>query len=502
MRGGAVFRGAWAAALALAAWALPGGVGGAFARPGPVLAVLVDVAPSVSASDPGGRLRLAWVHLLSQAAPRGWRVAVGLFAARGERRWLGSGPSEGPLSLLRLPHLGWSGPTDAASAAAWALSQLGGTGRGEVRAVVVADDEPDPGERAFPPAYARRLAAVNAAYAARGDGWVTVRVGDNPGPERWPVVGASPMAPAAARLLRWLGWTPLRPAPALAPTAPAPGLFALVPAGGGAVALVPAKGASSTLWAAPGGPPLLVWRRLGSRLALVAYGSTAASAVVEAGGRRQTLRLSPGKERIVAAPDGVTVGLAPGQAGAVQEAFGGSPPSPPGSRPGGRHAAGGPVGGWTSSRLRSAVRLGAAAAAGALLALSAVALRRGRRRWARAVTLAVRPAGAGEGERERLVALPPARGVLVVGAAEGPGVTVAVPTAEEGALARLERVGAGWRAQALGHHHLYGADGLPRRSLALPEGVWVRVADVALCLRAGTGRRGVGGGTDRAQEGA
>jgi hypothetical protein len=499
-----VLRGAWAAALALTAASAPAGVGAASPRPGPVLAVLVDVAPSVSASDPGGRLRLAWVRLLSRAAPRGWRVAVGVFAAAGDRRWLGpgAGPGGGPASLARLPRLGWAGPTDAASAAAWALAQLDGAGRGGVRAVVVADDEPDPGERAFPPAYARRLAEVDAAYAARGDGLVTVRVGDNPGPERWPVVGASPMAPAAARLLRWLGWTPLRAAPGLAPTAPAPGLFALAPESGGTVVLVPAEGPGPTLWAAPGAPPVVVWRRLGGRLALVAYAPTASRAVVEADGRRRTLRLSPGVVRVVAAPAGAAVGLARGEVGAVREAPGGSPPSPPAAAPGPRNAGARPAGGEAAARLASALRLGAAAAAGALFALFAVALAQRRRRRTGAVALAVRPAGGGEGERERLVALPPARGAAVLGAAGGPGVTVAVPTAEEGALARLERVGAGWRAQALGHHHLYGADGLPRRSLDLPEGVWVRVADVALCLRAGTGRRGAGGGADRAQEGA
>jgi hypothetical protein len=43
----------------------------------------------------------------------------------------------------------------------------------------------------------------------------------------------------------------------------------------------------------------------------------------------------------------------------------------------------------------------------------------------------------------------------------------------------------GWCAQASWPHSLYGPEGLPRLTAALPEGVWLHVAGVGLRLRSG-----------------
>lgn len=96
---------------------------------------------------------------------------------------------------------------------------------------------------------------------------------------------------------------------------------------------------------------------------------------------------------------------------------------------------------------------------------------------------------------EQRIAVGRGSGPWVLGRAGAPTVDTALPTDAVGAVARLTRLGAGWQVEALGEHHVYGADGMPRRSMRLNTDGWLRVADVRL-------RLGVRGGGPRLRRAA
>lgn len=123
--------------------------------------------------------------------------------------------------------------------------------------------------------------------------------------------------------------------------------------------------------------------------------------------------------------------------------------------------------------------------------------RRSRQMRGRTVVRVARLVDADEGREERL-AVGRGGGPWTLGRAGVPGVDAALPTGAAGAVARLTRLSRGWQVEALGPHHVYGEDGMPRRALRLNGDGWVRVADVRL----GLGLRGGGARARRGGSGA
>lgn len=141
-----------------------------------------------------------------------------------------------------------------------------------------------------------------------------------------------------------------------------------------------------------------------------------------------------------------------------------------------------------------AVAVGALILAGSLTPRVVARLRRRSRQMrGRTVVRVARLADADEGREER-VAVGRGGGPWTLGRAGAPGVDAALPTGAAGAVARLTRLRRGWQVEALGPHHVYGEDGMPRRSMRLNGDGWVRVADVRLGL-------GLRGGGVRARRG-
>ncbi len=107
--------------------------------------------------------------------------------------------------------------------------------------------------------------------------------------------------------------------------------------------------------------------------------------------------------------------------------------------------------------------------------------RKSRQIRGRTVVRAARVAAGHVGPEER-IAVGAGRGPWILGRRGVAGVDAPVPTDASGAVARLTRLGHAWHVDAVGPHHVYGEDGMPRRSMRLGPDGWVRVADVRLRL--------------------
>lgn len=461
------------AALALAAFAwapAAAAPAAAAARPLTVVAV-VDLAPGVGAEDPGARLRTAWVRFLADATAGAGRFGVATFAGPAGLGWLVP-PTRNPSAALSLarasPRHPGRGAANGAAAALWLLHTVGAKAASSLRVVLVADDEPDPNERRVPSAYVLAMGRVAAAYAAAGARLVTVRIGDNPGPAAWPVLPGVPMVRQAPRILAWLGWTPVPAGLVGALPLPAtPGLLTLR-AGGAIVATQEGAwpGRGRTTWQRASGPSVVAWQRTPGELRIGNYGSTTVAVAVGPQGRGETVQVPADSViSLAAASDsrlrttGASLVASPGGGQRVRQGF----------------AA------LTAPDMTQAARW---AALGALLTLGLLAMvlgwaynRRHRPQRLLEVAAGGLRAEAAEGTVSRF---PLARRGLVLGAHDGAGVSLAVPTRQAGPLVRLDRTRSGWRATTLGRHHLYVADGVPRREVDLREGEWLMFADVRI----------------------
>lgn len=517
------------------------------ARPGATLVILVDVSRSAGGSDPQARIRLAWLRFLTAIWPSKADVGVMAFAGRQSDGWL-IPPTRARLAQETvdgwrlLPPVPALGGTDVPAAETWAIDRV----PGPFDAVVLSDDEPDPGERRAAATTLHAVARDASRYRAGSDGLLTLRLGDNAGPLRFPVLGSAPMGRSADTVLAWAGALELskglRPVPS---PLPAGGpqrelLIRAAPGGTVAVTAIPLGSrvsAGAVGWLAPTSAPVLVVRNRSGSLA-VANLSGHPVRVALTGMRARThwqMRLGPG------AVEALPATLSAGVSGLAFSAQGAAPSFRPRVRPGQaghpsglaaaagrprtreigrdgsavgillglvgavglvqsarrrRRGTGGPVAGDVSSgpqEVSSAVgRAGTTSDAIEIGDLFRTDLFAIRKRGDRGLELVVTTeagdrAKTGEDGSIREVRYRLGRGFRN-GMMLGPGPLAGgrfrmVPTRAGRPLCRVFRGSGGvWTLEALSGFHLYGADGVPARSAVLASGVRVRVADVTISV--------------------